>query len=372
MLNDGLTSRKLNFTDRLPHKDTCDAIIIAVNTPSMKNGGADLQQIYQAMEQIMMSDITADLLIMKSTVPPGTGEQIIKKYLNGKSLTYVANPEFLRTGFGIQDWFYPARIVIGAKNQETFTKMRKLYADINTTVIETDITTAEMIKYASNAFLATKISFINEIANLCERTGASIQDVIKGIGSDPRIGTSYLQPGIGYGGPCLTKDTKALLSLSSNIGYKFLLLKSVTDVNSKQPLLVIEKVKKNLGTIKGMNIALLGLAFKPDTDDITESPAISIANILLKEGAKLRVYDPLAMENAKQILPPTVNFAKDIYSATEGTNAIIMTIGCPEFIIADWKIIRNKMAKPYAILDGPRVLPRLKLIAIGFKYVNTT
>jgi len=225
-----------------------------------------------------------------------------------------------------------------------------------------------MIKHAANAFLATKISFINEIANMCQILGADIDDVIQGLGLDPRIGTAFLQPGAGYGGPCLPKDARALKALASNKGYDFKLLQAAIEVNTRQCALMVEKLKQLLGSLRGKEIALLGLAFKPGTDDVTEAPALYIARLLIAEGANLRVYDPMAMENARSLLHNSVVFAEDIYSATASAQAVVLLTEWPEFNEVDWGAIKGRMLEPYMILDGRNALPQHKLRVMGFKY----
>ena len=308
------------------------------------------------------------IMVMKSTVPPGTGVRLIKDYLQGTSITYISNPEFLRGGQGVYDWYHPDRIVIGADDNRAADKVRLMYSGIEAPVLVTDITSAEMIKYASNTFLATKISFINEIANICETVGANIDDVATGMGLDPRIGPAFLQAGLGYGGHCLPKDASALSSLASSKGYDFRVLRAAMEVNARQRILVVNKLKQLLGSLKGKEIALLGLAFKPGTNDASEAPSLDIARLLIAEGAKLRAYDPAAIESARSLLPDSVVFAGDVYSAVAGACAIVLATEWPEFIEADWNRIKEAMVKPYAVIDGRNALPAERLINAGFKY----
>jgi len=237
-------------------------------------------------------------------------------------------------------------------------------------VIITDITSAETIKYAANAFLVTKISFINEIANLCEAIDANIDDVAKGIGLDPRIGPDFLRAGLGYGGSCFPKDARAIDFSALNKGYDFRLLKATIEVNTRQRILAVHKLKQLLGSLAGKEIALLGLAFKPDTNDTREAPSLDIAYLLHEEGAGLRVYDPAAMENARALLPSGIVFAPDIYSATAGANAVVLVTEWQEFIQADWQAIKKQMQEPYLIFDGRNALAQDKLRALGFKYLG--
>jgi len=368
LLKNGLQTGNLKFAAVLPGSLKADIVMIAVNTPSMPDGTCDLSYVYTAVAQARDALDGPTIMVMKSTVPPGTGVRLIKDYLQGMPITYVSNPEFLRAGQGVYDWYYPTRIVIGTNDNRAADKLRLVYSGIQAPVLVTDITTAEMIKYASNAFLITKVSFINEIANICETVGANIDDVSRGMGLDPRIGTAFLQSGIGYGGPCLPKDARALDFLASSKGYDFKVLKAAIEANTRQRRLVVNKLKQLLGSLKGKEIALLGLAFKPGTNDVTEAPALDIARLLIAEGAKLRVYDPMAMENAKPLLPDEVAFTRDIYSATAGACAIILATEWPEFIEADWNRIKKTMVETCAVIDGRNALPTERLIDTGFKY----
>lgn len=368
LLEQGLSSGKLTFVPTLPVPLKADVVMITVNTPSSPDGKVDLSNLHAAVDQVSKAAPGPLIMAVKSTVPPGTGAELIKRYLDRSPIAYVANPEFLRAGQAIYDWHHPSRIVIGNDSQQAADKIRHLYSDIEAPILVTDITSAEMIKHAANAFLTTKISFINEIANLCQVLGADIDDVVKGIGLDPRIGTAFLQPGVGYGGPCLPKDARALESLASKQGYDFKVLKATMEVNTRQRTLVVHRLKQHLGSVKGKEIALLGLAFKPGIDDVTEAPSLDIARLLIAEGAKLRAYDPVAMDNARPLLSDKVVFATDIYRATTGASAVVLVTEWREFIEADWEVVRKGMQKPYLVLDGRNALPEDELIAVGFKY----
>jgi len=368
LLKHGLQTGNLKFATVLPGSLKADIVMIAVNTPAMLDGTCDLSYVYTAVAQARDALDGPTTMVMKSTVPPGTGVRLIKDYLQGTPITYVSNPEFLRGGRGVYDWYHPDRIVIGTDDNRAADKLRPMYFGIEAPVLVTDITSAEMIKYASNTFLVTKISFINEIANICETVGANIDDVARGMGLDPRIGPAFLQAGLGYGGHCLPKDAAALNSLASSKGYDFKVLRAAIEANTKQRIIVVNKLKQFLGSLKGKEIALLGLAFKPGTNDVSEAPPLDIARLLIAEGAKLRAYDPAAMENARSLLPDAVVFAKDVYSATAGACVIVLATEWPEFIEADWTRIKKAMAKPYAIVDGRNALPAERLINAGFKY----
>jgi len=368
LLKHGLQKGNLKFAAVLPGSLKADIVMIAVNTPAMPDGTCDLSYVYTAVAQVRDALDGPTIMVMKSTVSPGTGVRLIKDYLQGTPITYVSNPEFLRGGQGVYDWYHPDRIVIGTDDNRAADKLRLMYSGIEAPVLVTDITSAEMIKCASNTFLATKISFINEIANICETVGANIDDVARGTGLDPRIGPAFLQAGLGYGGHCLPKDAAALNSLASSKGYDFKVLRAAIEVNIRQRILVVNKLKQLLGSLKGKEIALLGLAFKPGTSDASEAPSLDIARLLITEGANLRAYDPAAIKNARSLLPDGIVFAKDVYSAVAGACAIVLATEWPEFIEADWTRIRKTMVKPYAIIDGRNGLPAESLINAGFKY----
>ena len=368
LLKRGLQSGNLKFAAALPGSVKADIVMIAVNTPAMPDGTCDLSAVYAAVAQVRDALDGPTIMVMKSTVPPGTGVRLIKDYLQGTPITYVSNPEFLRGGRGVYDWYHPTGIVIGPDDSRAADKLRLMYSGIEAPVLVTDITSAEMIKYASNAFLATKISFINEIANICETVGADIDDVARGMGLDPRIGPAFLHAGLGYGGHCLPKDAAALNSLASSKGYDFKVLRAAIEANTRQRTLVVDKLKQLLGSVKGKEIALLGLAFKPGSNDVSQAPGLDIARLLIAEGANLRAYDPAAIENARSLLPEGVVFAGDVYSAVAGAGAIILATEWPEFIEADWSKIKEAMDGPYALVDGRNALPAERLIDAGFKY----
>ena len=370
LLKQGLASGKLSFVPSLPKPLQIDIAMITVGTPSLPNGAADLSYVYHAAQEIRNATEQDLILAIKSTVPPGTGARLIKRYFENTPITYVSNPEFLREGQAIWDWYHPSRIVIGAEDKQIADNIRQLYFDIDVPVVITDITSAETIKYASNAFLVTKISFINEIANFCEAIDANIDDVTKGIGLDPRIGSDFLHAGFGYGGSCFPKDARALNSSALSKGYDFRLLKATIEVNTRQRIMAIHKLKQVLGDLAGKEIALLGLAFKPDTDDIREAPSLDIVHLLYEEGVKLRIYDPKAMENARPFFPTDITFAPDLHSATTGANAVVLVTEWQEFIQADWQSIKEQMQEPYVILDGRNALAQNKLTGLGFRYIG--
>ncbi len=368
LLGQGLSAGTLGFSSSLPSHLDADVAMIAVGTPCLLTGSADLSFIYRVVHDVKAAARSPLVLVMKSTVPPGTGARLIERYLKDTPIAYVSNPEFLREGLAIEDWYHPSRIVIGAQTERAAALTSELYAGIDAPVLVTDITSAETIKYAANAFLATKISFINEIANLCEAVGATVDDVASGMGLDPRIGPDFLRAGLGYGGSCFPKDTRALDFAALNHGYDFRLLKSTIEVNTRQRVLAVHKLRQLMGSLEGKEIALLGLAFKPGTDDTREAPSLDIAHLLHEAGARLRVYDPAAMEKCRFLLPTGVTFAGDVYSAAAGANAVVLITEWPQFIAADWATIKETMKEPYVVFDGRNALSQEKMNAVGFRY----
>ncbi|WP_419954501.1 UDP-glucose dehydrogenase family protein [Neobacillus niacini] len=331
LLEKNLASGQLRFsTNPKQAYRGAEIIFIAVGTPEKKDGSVDLSYIYVASYHIA-ENIENDVIVCtKSTVPVGTND-IIKQILQHRkprhlNVDIVSNPEFLREGSAIRDFYLGDRIIIGAENPKAATIMEQLYLPFQIPIVITDTRSAEMIKYASNAFLATKISFINEIANLCEKVGANIDEVSFGMGMDKRIGLNYLQPGIGYGGSCFPKDTKALVQLAGNVLHPFELLESVIKVNQQQHSLLVRKAKERFGSLKGKKAAVLGLAFKPETDDIREAVSLTIIKELLKEGSFVSAYDPIAIPNAHKLLGNSIEYSTTIREALkEADFAVIAT-----------------------------------------------
>lgn len=369
LIEKGLRAGTLQFC----HPDEVDklwegVIFITVGTPSQPYGGTDLSQVYAAIRWIKERNCGHSVIVMKSTVPPGTGIRLIEEELSQTELTYVANPEFLREGQAIHDWFNPSRIIIGARDKDSAELVKALYQNIKAPILLTDITTAEMIKYAANAFLATKISFINEIANLCDRVGANIDEVSQGIGLDPRIGTAFLRAGLGYGGSCFPKDVRALEFLSSLLGCNLELLRAVINVNTKQRLLPIQRLFELFPSLKNVEVAVLGLAFKPNTSDVREAPALDIVRLLVELGASVRAFDPQAMEAARPFLPAQVKMPSSIMETLKGAQAVVLVTEWPEFIELPWKEVAKVLVKPRAIFDGRNALDKEKLLSLGFLY----
>ncbi|MCD5406682.1 MAG: UDP-glucose/GDP-mannose dehydrogenase family protein [Desulfotomaculum sp.] len=346
-------------------------LIIAVGTPSLADGRVDLAQVNAVAVAIARLAEKPLTVIMKSTVPPGTGKSIFKRYFSQAKvpIQYVSNPEFLREGKAVWDWYHPDRLVIGCAAPEVADQLIELYSDIEAPKVTMDITSAEMVKYASNAFLATKISFINEIANLCERVGASIDAVAPAVGMDKRIGPHFLQAGLGYGGSCFPKDTKGLEHVSVFNDYNFNLLKAVIEVNARQRVTAVRKIIKALDGVTGKKIAILGLAFKPGTDDVREAPALDIIDYLISEGAKIAACDPLALVSAKQRFPTEdIQFYTDPYQACRDCAAVVLATEWPEFVNLDWEQIKQGMQMPCMLLDGRNVLDKDVIKRYGYRY----
>jgi UDPglucose 6-dehydrogenase len=345
-------------------------IFIAVGTPPGPTGEADLSQVRAVAATIGEAMDGYRVVVNKSTVPVGTGDvvsQIIAEKSGGAHPhDVVSNPEFLREGSAIHDFMQPDRVVIGCSNPAAGEMVAELYAPLNAPIIVTDVLSAEMIKYTSNAFLALKISFINEIANICERVGADVREVVAGVTKDHRINPAFFGAGVGYGGSCFPKDTLALVDIASKAGYDFKILKAVVDVNEVQRDLFVEKIVERLGDLKGKKIAVWGLSFKPNTDDIRESPALDIIRRLLAAGATVAAFDPVAMPASAEVLPE-VEYVDDAYAAAEGADALAVVTDWNEFKEANFKGLAKAMRRPL-IFDGRNVYDPLKVEAAGIEY----
>jgi UDPglucose 6-dehydrogenase len=337
-------------------------LFVCVDTPPTYSGDADLTRVRAVVEEL--PEGSDHVLIMKSTVPAGTGEAI-RRDLPG--LSYVSCPEFLKEGTAVADFMHPDRVVVGADpgDEAAAAAVADLYEPLGE-VLHTDVSSAEMIKLASNAFLATKISFINEIANVCEEVGADVGEVARGMGLDERIGSSFLRAGIGYGGSCFPKDVTALKMLAGNTGYHFQLLTAVIEVNELQKRRVVGKLEKHLGSLLGKRVALLGLAFKPDTDDMREASSLVLAARLQGEGAEVVAYDPVASQRASELLG-SVEMAGSAAEALDGADAAVLVTEWPEFAELDWAEVAKRMARPL-IVDGRNFLDPAALRAAGFDY----
>jgi UDPglucose 6-dehydrogenase len=356
-------AERLTFTtDMSELLDRARLLFVCVDTPPTYSGDADLSRVRAVVEEL--PEGSDHVLVMKSTVPAGTGEAI-RRDLPG--LAYVSCPEFLKEGTAVADFMHPDRVVVGSDpgDEDAAAAVAGLYEPFGE-VLHTDVSSAEMIKLASNAFLATKISFINEIANVCEEVGADVGEVARGMGLDERIGPSFLRAGIGYGGSCFPKDVTALKMLAGNTGYHFQLLTAVIEVNELQKRRVIGKLEKHLGSLIGKRVALLGLAFKPDTDDMREASSLVLAGRLQGEGAEVIAYDPVAGERAGQLLD-SVTMADSTLEALDGADAAVLVTEWREFAELDWAEVAKLMARPL-IVDGRNFLDPKALEAAGFEY----
>jgi UDPglucose 6-dehydrogenase len=383
----------LTFSTDLPQavRDS-QAIFIAVGTPSTEFGEADLSYVEQVSREVASAIDDYKIVVEKSTVPVFTSNWVRRVLLldgaDADNFDVASNPEFLREGTAVGDFLYPDRIVVGADTERCAAILREIYEPLtsgvyykgkniipNTTgapipppIIVTSTKSAELIKHASNAFLATKISFINAVSNICEAVGADIKEVCEGIGSDSRIGRRFLNPGIGYGGSCFPKDLKAFSSVARETGYEFRMLQEVMNINAEQRSRFLRKVRSALWTLKGKKLAVLGLSFKGGTDDIRESPAIEIVKVLLKEGCEVNAYDPAATERAQEVLPKQgVKYAKSAYDAATGADALLILTDWPEFANLDLSRIKSALVYPI-VVDGRNMYDPTAMAAHGFIY----
>jgi UDPglucose 6-dehydrogenase len=366
----GRLSFTLSYEDAL--KDA-EYAFIAVGTPSGNDGEADLQYVRQAAERIADLVKESILVINKSTVPVGTGDwvaEVIQKRRAGKPLEFsvISNPEFLREGSAINDFMNPDRVVLGSEDCNAANKVASLYQPLRCTVMVTDLRTAEMIKYASNAFLATRISFINEIGNMCEELGADVKEVALGMGYDKRIGHAFLDAGLGWGGSCFPKDVKALEHMAVLHGTQPQLLQAVMEINRNQRRRAVMKLRKALQSLNDKTIGILGISFKPNTDDIRDAAALEIIHLLQNEGAHIRAYDPQAMENAAKVLK-NVTLCDNPYRVAEHADALILATEWNEFKQLDFAKVKKLMQQP-VILDGRNLWDATTLKALGFTYMG--
>ncbi len=371
LLERNLRAGRITFTDDYATAiDDTTLIFITVGTPMGDDGAADLSQVEAAASQIGLVLHHDAIIIDKSTVPVGTGDmvlQIIGKHLKpGLKADIVSNPEFLREGSALNDFFRPDRIVLGTANPSAAERVAALHAPLGAQVIITDLRTAEMIKYASNAFLATRISFINEIAQICERLGADVKEVARGMGADKRIGPHFLDAGLGYGGSCFPKDVLALHHMAANAGCHPQLLRAVMDINDDARQSFVEKLRSILGSFDNALIGVLGLSFKPNTDDMRDAPSVSIIQTLQKEGARVKAYDPVAMENAGEILP-SVTYCATAYDVAKEADALLIVTEWNEFKQLDRERIKQYMRRP-VILDGRNIYDPTDMLERGFTY----
>jgi UDPglucose 6-dehydrogenase len=370
---------RLHFSTNL--KDAildAQIVFIAVGTPPGEDGSADLKYVLQVADQVGTYMNGYLIVVTKSTVPVGTASKVkscIKAALKKRNANFefdvASNPEFLKEGDAVDDFLKPDRIVIGVETERAKALLHQLYDPFilnGHPILFMDIPSAEMTKYAANAMLATKISFMNDIANLCERVGANVNEVRKGIGSDSRIGNRFIYPGIGYGGSCFPKDVKALIRTAHEYKYDMRILKSVDDVNDDQKKVIFNKIKKHYGNdLKNKRFCIWGLSFKPNTDDMREAPSLVLIESLLEAGAKVQAYDPVALEEAKHLLHDKVDLKEDAISATEDADAIVLVTEWPEFRLPDWELISSKM-KDKLIFDGRNIYSRIDMQNAGFTY----
>jgi UDPglucose 6-dehydrogenase len=358
-------AERLHFTTDMGEVlDNAELLFCCVDTPPTYSGDADLSRVESVIAELGGSNSHA--IVMKSTVPVGTGRSIQRRR---DGLGYVSNPEFLKEGTAVADFMNPDRVVVGAGEESNgfAERVAALYEPLGGPIVRTDVASAEMIKLASNAFLATKISFINEIANVSEELGADVNEVARGMGLDDRIGNKFLKAGLGFGGSCFPKDVSALKQLAGNSGYHFQLLNSVIEVNELQKRRAVGKLQKHLGSLIGKEVALLGVSFKPDTDDVREATSLVLAARLQGEGAHVRVYDPVALDNAEELMVGA-RVCGSALEALDGADAAILVTEWQEFAELDWAgEVRERMARPI-VVDGRNFLDREALRAAGFTY----
>lgn len=372
LVSQNVKAGRLHFTtDYTQALEGAQFAFIAVGTPSGVDGEADLQYVRQAAESV--ADLVKESIIVvnKSTVPVGTGDwvaDIINKRRNGNPLSFhvVSNPEFLREGSAINDFMMPDRVVLGSVDRAAAEELAKLYAPLRCSILITDLRTAEMIKYASNAFLATKISFINEIANICDELGADVTQVAQGMGLDKRVGPAFLDAGLGWGGSCFPKDVKALAHMAVLHGTQPQLLQAVMDINRNQRRRVIVKLRKILGTLNDKTIGVLGLSFKPNTDDIRESPPLEVIHLLENEGAHVKAYDPQAMELVASV-DKRIELCENAYQVAQGADALVLATMWNEFKQLDFTRIQASMKQP-VLIDARNLYDPATMRSIGFIY----
>jgi len=365
---------RLDFTsDTAQAVRQSEVIFICVDTPPAEDGSTDLSHVEAAARAIAGAMEGHKVIVNKSTVPVGTrdlvGRILEENKPSGTTFDVVSNPEFLREGSAIADSLQPDRIVIGASKPQAAMKLVELYAPLERQMLICDVESAELIKYASNAFLAAKISFINSVAELCEKVGADVAQVVKGMGADHRIGSEFLYPGLGFGGSCFPKDTVSLLRVAQQHGCDFGLLEAALEVNRHRAPSFVERMKQALGTLEGKRIGLLGLSFKPDTDDLREAKSLEIISLLLSQGVSLRVYDPVAMEKAKVLLCDSVVFCDTPYEVAEGCDALAIITEWREFKQLNLERIRGLMKQPI-IFDGRNIYPPERMARLGFRYIS--
>lgn len=372
MVKRNVEDRRLFFTTDLHQAvERSEVVFICVGTPPLENGDPDMSYIQEAAKSIAGALNRYKVIVNKSTVPVGTGDMVRRIIEENRrrdvDFDVVSNPEFLREGSAIKDTLEPDRIVIGAPNQVVAMKILELYAPLEHPMLITDVASAEMIKYASNAFLATKISFINSVANICDKVGADVIQVIKGMGYDHRIGAAFLNAGLGYGGSCFPKDSSALVRTAEKNGYDFKLLKAVIDVNKEQPIRFMDRMREAMGgSFEGKTIGMLGLAFKPNTDDMRDAKSVEIIARLLAEGASVKAYDPISIEVCQKIFPQ-ICYTKNAYEVAEGADALVIVTEWNEFKQLNMERIKASMEAPI-LFDGRNIYDPVRMRRLGFDY----
>jgi UDPglucose 6-dehydrogenase len=371
MVKRNVAESRLRFTTSTAEAvEKSDVIFIAVPTPPLADGAVDLSFIEKVAREIAASMTTYKIVVDKSTVPVKTGDKVaetIKRYCKAKvEFDVVSNPEFLREGFAVEDLMKPDRVVIGVRSQRPVPAMKEIYEPFKAPIIVTDINSAELIKHASNSFLALKISYINAISVLCEAAGANVQEVANGMGQDARIGRRFLDASLGFGGSCFPKDLSAFIKIAEQVGYQFDLLKEVQKINADQMNRFVKKIIDTLWVLKDKKIGVLGLAFKQNTDDVRMSPAIELCQRLLKEGASLRVHDPKAMEKARPILPD-VTYVEDMNEVAEGCDALVVATEWDQFKKLDLERARRALTHPI-MFDGRNLFDPEEMERLGFIY----
>src|SRR3954463_14449703 len=371
MVRKNVAAGRLQFTTSTPEGvEKSDVIFIAVPTPPLADGSVDLSFMESVSREVAQSMTSYKIVVDKSTVPVKTGDKVaetIKRYCKAKvEFDVISNPEFLREGFAVDDFMKPDRVVIGVRSPRPVQAMSKVYEPFKAPIIFTDINSAELIKHAANSFLALKISYINAVSVICEASGANVQEVANGMGMDARIGRRFLDASLGFGGSCFPKDLSAFITISEQLGYNFGLLKEVQRINADQMDRFVKKISDTLWVLKDKTIGVLGLAFKQNTDDVRLSPAIDLCQRLQKEGAKLRVHDPKAMEKAKAVLPDVV-FVPDMNKVADGSDALVIATEWPEFKKLDLEHARKALTHPI-LFDGRNLFDRVEMENLGFIY----
>ena len=381
MVHRNYNAGRLKFTTSLAScLDDVEVVFSAVGTPPDEDGSADLKYVLEVARTIGKTMNHYVLVVTKSTVPVGTAQQVkatIRGELDKRGLNLefdvASNPEFLKEGDAVDDFMKPDRVVVGVESERAKSIMERLYKPFmmnNYRLLFTDIPSAEMIKYAANSMLATRISFMNDIANLCELVGANVNMVRKGIGADSRIGSKFLCPGCGYGGSCFPKDVKALIKTADKNGYSMRVLKAVEEVNDSQKGLLFDKFIKHFsGNVSGKCVALWGVAFKPGTDDMRDAPALTLIDKLLDAGVTVKVYDPIAMEECRHRIGNKVMYAVDMYDALSNVDTLFLVTEWKEFRIPNWRLVKQMMSK-YVIIDGRNIYDKINLCELGFIYYN--